>query len=501
MTAITPGLEGQPRVSGRVAVPHPAAEGVVLVLSLLLCGWMDFRALLLVLLVTTTDFLITRRLAAASRTLERRALLFASISVDLGLLLVWRAASWFPSLAQWLRGAPLSVPGSATLVPVGLSFLALRSLGFVIDVYRGSAAPCATWTRFAAFTSFFPAFVAGPICRGGQLLSQFEGGIRISWDSLIAGSSIFTQGLAKKMLIADRLGTIADPVFANPGLYPPATVAAGILAYSLQIYCDFAGYSDMAIGAARVIGIDLPQNFQMPYLATNIAEFWHRWHITLSTWLRDYIFLPTAYVGSRRVDELGLPRRRGELLNHAVASVVTMLLAGLWHGAGWGFVLWGGAHGVALATHRVWRGSGRRSRRMPPWVGRAFTFVFVSLCWVPFRAASLKDAACVYTGLLGLGARGTYHWFPSWLPICAAAVVVGHLVTLWLIKVGPPDDRGAGSRLLRLLGMKSVERHAAGSYIVPDRISVLGTYVIVLLIASILLFAPPVVGPFVYATF
>jgi len=343
--------------------------------------------------------------------------------------------------------------------------------------------------------------VAGPIARGSQLLPQFDRGLRIGWDSLGEGASIFTQGLAKKVLIADRLGTIVEPVFATPGLYPTWTVAAGVLAYSLQIYCDFAGYSNMAIGAARVLGVDLPQNFEMPYLATNIAEFWHRWHITLSTWLRDYVFLPLAYVGSRWVDALGLPRRQGELLNYAAASVVTMLLAGLWHGAGWGFVVWGGAHGVALATHRAWRGSGPCRRRMPPWLGGAFTFVFVSLCWVPFRAANLQNAAAVYEGLLGLGGRRTYGWFPSWLPVCMVAIVLGHAVTLWLVKPARPDARSTGSRLLAVLGMRSIERRLAGGYIVPERTSVLGSYVMVVLIISVLFFAPPAVGPFVYAAF
>ena len=481
---------------------HPAAEPALLAVSLLLCGWMDIRALVLVLLVATSDFLIGARLGVASNSRVRGRLLCASVSIDIGLLIAWRAAVAFPGPAGMLGGAPWSGAGElGALVPVGLSFFTLRSLGAVIDVYRGVTDPCATWVRYAAFLCFFPAFVAGPISRGIQLFPQLQGGIALRWSGLAEGAAIFVQGLAKKMLIADRLATIADPVFASPGLYPPWTVAAGILAYSLQIYCDFAGYSDMAIGAARAIGIDLPRNFNVPYLAPDIAEFWRRWHITLSTWLRDYVFLPVAYVGSRWVDRMGLPRRRGELLNYAVASVITMLLVGLWHGSGSGFLLWGGAHGVALAVHKVWQGAGRRKRRMPSWLGRALTFVFVGLSWVPFRAESVQGAGRVYAGLLGLGTQQTYEWFPSWLPICAAAVVLGHLVTLWSTGSGSAAMRAAVGHVMKALGLTTAHKQLAGMYLVPAGITVLGACFTTLFILTILLFAPSQVGPFVYASF
>jgi alginate O-acetyltransferase complex protein AlgI len=355
--------------------------------------------------------------------------------------------------------------------------------------------------RFATFLSFFPAFVAGPISRGSQFLPQLQEGIRIRREFLVEGASIFTQGLAKKVLIADRLRTVVDPVFANPERYPPWTVAAGIVAYSLQIYCDFAGYSDMAVGAARAIGLELPQNFQMPYVATSITEFWHRWHITLSTWLRDYIFLPIAYVGSRRVDELGLSRRRGELLNYTVASIITMLVAGLWHGVGWGFLLWGGAHGVALSIHRISQTTGRRRRHMASWLGRVLTFLFVSLAWVPFRAPSVGEAARIYVSLFGLGTQRTYQWFPSWLPICSAAVVLGHLLLLWTTGPGSQPSSSVAKRLMGALGLTAVHRQFAGSNLVPVRITVLGAYFITLFILSILLFSPANLGPFVYGAF
>lgn len=478
------------------------AERALLFASLLFCAWLDTRALLLVLFVATSDFLISGRIASAARARVRARLLGASVLIDVGLLLAWPAARLSTDLVERLRDAPFpaSDPVKA-LLPAGASFLILRSLGFVIDVYRGSAAPCATWTRYASFLSFFPAFLAGPISRGSQLLPQLERGIALRWSGFVEGAGIFVQGLAKKMLIADRLATIADPVFAAPALYPPWTVAAGLLAYSFQIYCDFAGYTDMAVGVARVLGVELPRNFEMPYLAKDIGEFWRRWHITLSTWLRDYVFLPVAYAGSRQVDKLGLSRRQGELLNYTAASVLTMLVAGAWHGAGWGFVLWGGAHGCALAAHKVWQGAGRYRRRMPAWLGGVLTFVFVSLSWVPFRTASLADAGRFYASLLGLGAGRTYAWFPCWLPICVGAIVLGHLATLWASGHGPDALKAAGDRLASLLGLSVAQRPSAGAYLAVTRATVPGAYFVTLLLLSIFLFAPSKVGPFVYAAF
>jgi alginate O-acetyltransferase complex protein AlgI len=477
---------------------HRASEIGLLAVSLLLCGWLDRRALVLVLAVATSDFLIARRLATAAGPGVRRVLLGASVTIDVGLLLFWRAAGIWRELAgaSWMASDGISI-----VVPVGLSFFTLRSLGFVIDVYRRAAVPCTTWTRHAAFLCFFPAFVAGPISRGSQLLPQLEDGVRVRWSGVVDGVSIIAQGLAKKMLIADRLATVADPIFADPGLYPPWTVAAGVLAYSLQIFCDFSGYSDVAIGAARVIGIDLPRNFTMPYLSGDIVEFWRRWHITLSTWLRDYVFLPLAYVGSRRVEALGVTRRQGELLNYGAVSVLTMLVAGVWHGAGLGFLVWGGAHGFALAAHRVWQGGGRRKRRMPAWLGRALTFTFVSLAWVPFRAEGLGDAGRVYASLLGLGAQRTYPWYPSWLPICAGAVVLGHIVTRRYIAPAGQARPSRGARVLSALGLTAAQWPLAGAYLVPVRVTVIGTFLMTLFVATIFLFAPSQVGPFVYAAF
>jgi alginate O-acetyltransferase complex protein AlgI len=482
--------------------PRLDGSAAFLAVSLLLCGWLDRRALALVLLVATSDFFIARRLAAATRPEVRRLLLGASVSIDIGLLMAWRIAGSWPRLAGWWADASWHASGGLqVIVPLGLSFFTLRSLGFVIDVHRRAADPCATWTRYAAFLCFFPAFVAGPISRGGQLLPQLESGLSLRWSGVAHGAGVFVQGLAKKMLIADRLATVADPVFADPTLYPPATVAAGVLAYSLQIFCDFSGYSDMAIGAARVVGVDLPRNFNLPYLSADIVEFWRRWHITLSNWLRDFVFLPLAYNGSRWADALGMARRRGELLNYGVVSLVTMLLAGAWHGSGAGFVVWGGAHGFALAAHRVWQGGGRRKRRLPTWLARALTFTFVSLAWVPFRAASLSDAGRVYASLLGLGAARTFPWYPSWLPICAAAVVLGHLVTRWWIAPAQKPRSAAADAVLAALGLTPVQWPLAGTYLVPTRVTVCGAFLMTLMVVSIFLFAPSKVGPFVYAAF
>lgn len=478
------------------------SEFLVLVFSLSLCAALDLRAFVLVLVVSISDFAISRRLADAGGEAKRSALLLMSVTVDTGLLLAWRVAAIVaevPSLVP--HGSVLGRDGIDVVIPVGLSFLVLRSMSFVIDVSRGATEPCQSWIRYAAFLSFFPTFLAGPLARGSQLIPQLRRGVHITGNSCLEGSSILVQGLAKKLLIADRLGTIADPVFLSPQVYSPVSTAIGVLAYSLQVYCDFSGYSDMAIGAARVLGFDVPRNFEMPYLAKNIAEFWHRWHITLSLWLRDYVFLPTAYAGSRLVETLGLGRRRGELVNYGAASILTMLVAGVWHGHGWGFVVWGGIHGVGLAANRVWQSARKGGRPMWPWLARFLTFSFVAVSWIPFRAGSMGKTLVVFERLLGLGSQRVYTWLPSWLPVCLGVVVLSHLVGYALRTDEDPETREWSQKWLALFGLEVSTGPLSGAYLVPRRVTALGTYLVVLLVLSILLFMPPRVGPFIYAGF
>ena len=277
------------------------------------------------------------------------------------------------------------------LLPVGISFFTFQSLSYVIDVYRRRLQVCHSALEYLLFVAFFPQLVAGPIVRASEFLPQLKEPVRLRLATALAGGQLFLGGLIQKSLIADNLSTFVDPVFADPQLFAAPTLLLGMLAYGTQIFCDFSGYSLMAIGVARVLGFELPVNFRMPYVASSVTEFWHRWHISLSTWLRDYLYKPLG--GSRR----GPLRTRINLL-------LTMVLGGIWHGASWNFVLWGFLHGAALIIQKDWsRIAGQRfterfglSWKLLAW---AVTFAFVMLAWVPFRCIDFPTTLAYFEGL------------------------------------------------------------------------------------------------------
>jgi alginate O-acetyltransferase complex protein AlgI len=294
-------------------------------------------------------------------------------------------------------------------------------------------------------------------------------------------------GLTKKLLVADRLATFVDPVFRHPELFSAGTVRAAVVAYSLQIYCDFSGYSDIAIGIARIIGFDLPENFNLPYLASSIAEFWRRWHITLSQWLRDYLYIPLG--GNRR----GPVRRYINLL-------ITMLLGGLWHGASWNFVLWGLLHGTGLVVHRLWSERPFKALRMPRPVARfcgwALTYAFVCAGWILFRSRDLATSMVVLQKTLGL-IPGGISWFylPFWLLLGAA--IVAHLIGSTRQSGAPPaggesasPDLPAGSAWRPGQVMIGIPRGTVA------RTAVLTAWIVILF-----LFMPIHRSPFIYFQF
>ena len=295
--------------------------------------------------------------------------------------------------------------------------------------------------------------------------------------------------MIKKLFIADRVAGIADTVFASPELFNTAAIWCGVLAYAIQIYCDFAGYSDMAIGAARMIGYDLPENFRMPYASMSITEFWRRWHMTLSAWLRDYLYIP---LGGNRHGVLSTYRN----------LFLTMLLGGLWHGASWNFVVWGGLHGCALAVHKLWTKHFSPRVSMPPLVAWVVTLFFVILCWVPFRSRSFADTLTIVKSLFGMGA-GHYGFIPVWLFRCLILCVVGHLLGLsWLEwRVGAKPSAAFSDSLLNLLGMRVENHHVSGAFVVPDRVTVCGVFSISFTLLMLFFFAPLNTSPFIYFQF
>jgi alginate O-acetyltransferase complex protein AlgI len=336
------------------------------------------------------DFWVARRLDAETRESRRKAWLAASVTLQLSILATFKywnflrdsvvEAAPFGSLAEHL-------PRSDLVLPVGISFYTFQSLSYTVDVYRRVIRPERRLAVFALFVAFFPQLVAGPIVRAKDFLWQVQIPKRPKAPRFLAGLERFAIGLFKKVVIADNLAPLTDHVFDRPDAFSSVNNAAALAAWGLVIYCDFSGYSDMAIGCARMLGFKFLENFHFPYLARTVTEFWRRWHISLSEWLRDYLYIPLG--GNRH----GLPRA-------ILALAVTMLLGGLWHGASWNFVLWGAWWGLWLALAHVWRHAPAGARAMLPWwlTGPA-TLAIALLGWVPFRCQGFDRTAAMLARL------------------------------------------------------------------------------------------------------
>jgi alginate O-acetyltransferase complex protein AlgI len=379
-------------------------------------GW-GWEFALLLAGYTLVNYLLGMALISAKR--RRRWLLALAVTIDLVPLVVCKYYGFFAfNLSELLGGLGLgsSLPLLELVIPVGISFTTFRGISYVVDTYRGQA-DSPSLLEFSLYMSFFPYLAAGPIVRTGELLPQL--GSRSRKDGVDASRALYliALGLVKKVVIGDFLArSLVDGVFAAPGQYSSLDVVIGIHAYAVQIYCDFSGYTDMAIGVALLLGIALPQNFDRPYTAESLREFWRRWHMTLSRWLRDYLYIP-----------LGGSRGSGVATYRNV--ILTMLLAGLWHGAGWTFLVWGLLHGVGQAVEHALARRRKRDGLEPAVLGKAgliarrvVTLEFVCLAWVFFRADSIGTAGEVI-------ARTFTAWrmMPSvgWLVVLAVVVGIG----------------------------------------------------------------------------
>ena len=402
----------------------------LLVGSLVFYGESEWSFLLLLLGSIVANWLLGAWLLREARSARRSLVLALGVSLNLAVLFGFKYAYFTSTVLSAATGFTLlSAP---VVLPIGISFYTFQQIAYLVDIARGETAERDP-LRYALFVSFFPQLIAGPIVHHKELSGQFTGLRERPFASdLAVGVTIFTIGLAKKVLLADTFALVASPVFDGAAAgNAPGTLAAwaAVSAYALQIYFDFSAYSDMAIGLGRMFGIVLPFNFASPYKATSIIEFWRRWHITLSRFLRDYLYIPLG--GNRR----GPLRQRLNLF-------LTMLLGGIWHGAGWTFVLWGALHGLMLVSAHLWRRHLGR-HRLPALPAQALTLLAVVLAWVPFRAADLPTTWRVYAGLAGLGPDTAALPVPSLLPTLAAGALPALLVLLlgWGIALLAPNTQ------------------------------------------------------------
>lgn len=402
-------------------------------LNLLVSSYLFYAAwnppfVLLLWISTLVDWFVARAIHVEQHQPRRRLLLLLSIIVNLGILGYFKYGEFL--LANWqllmssvgvdYQPAPWSI-----VLPVGISFYTFQTMAYSLDVYLRRAAPADSFTDFALFVTFFPQLVAGPIIRPAQLLPQFALPRRATTQQLAWGLGLMTLGLFQKVVVADGLlAPAADKAFGASETLPFLDAWLGTLAFSGQIFCDFAGYSTTAIGVALCLGFSLPDNFRFPYAAIGFSDFWRRWHISLSTWLRDYLYIPLG------------GNRKGSLRTYA-NLLTTMLLGGLWHGASWTFVAWGGLHGLYLAVERWLRiRTGRRRLVRSPASAVAtamLTYLLINLTWVLFRAQDFPTAWRMLGAMSGLSGAGQAV-LPVIHVIIVTVVVPVMLLTHWFMR-------------------------------------------------------------------
>ena len=342
---------------------------------------------LLLVFAAASDYWIARALYRTRRPWLRRSWVVLSIAVNIGMLGYFKYTNFLIDISNRLFGEGF-LQFRNIFLPVGISFFVFQSLSYTIDIYRRQLRPLDRWTDYLFYLSFFPQLVAGPIVRAKDFIPQIRRPLHVSREMFGTGVFLILTGLFKKAIVSDYISlNFVDRIFDEPLLYSGFECLAGIYGYALQIYCDFSGYSDMAIGIALLLGFRFPKNFDSPYKAATITEFWRRWHISLSTWLRDYLYIPLG------------GNRKGRVRTY-INLLITMLLGGLWHGAAVRFVLWGALHGAALALHKLWlkfvpRAKATGADMSWGWriAGIFFTFNLVCFGWLMFRAESMQTVS------------------------------------------------------------------------------------------------------------
>ncbi|MCB0821060.1 MAG: MBOAT family protein [Bacteroidales bacterium] len=384
----------------------------ILLSSYLFYGWWDWRFLGLIIISTGADYLIGMRIGKVKSVSTRKSLLALSIFINLGILGFFKYFNFFiDSLNELLLlfSAPISTGTLNIILPVGISFYTFQSMSYTIDIFRNKIQPTRDPFAFFAFVAFFPQLVAGPIERAGHLLPQFLKQHSFSYSRSVSGLQLVLWGLFKKIVIADNFGVLVEQLF-DPA-QPASAIAtlAGGLFFTLQIYADFSGYSDIAIGIARMLGFDLMQNFRTPFFSASLQEFWQRWHISLSTWFRDYVYIPLGGSHSGQI-------------RFGINILITFLLSGLWHGAAVTFLIWGALHGVFYLVERPIRGERFRFLRI------LITFILVCLFFIPFRTETTTQLLQMTSALFE-----TNRWGPELLIKSITSFSSTRFITLMVV--------------------------------------------------------------------
>ncbi len=354
----------------------------------------DVKYVFLILFTTVVSYLAGVFMEKADSKKKKRILLTSALAASLGVLFFFKYFNFFSTSLSDLAARvaiPLHPVTLELIVPVGISFYTFQTLGYVIDVYRGDVKPEHNFGKYATFISFFPQLVAGPIERTKNLLPQIDAKHTFDYDKACYGMRLIGWGFFKKLVIADNLAPRVDMIYGSINNYTGFPLVIAVFFFAIQIYCDFSGYSDIAIGTAKLFDIDLMTNFKSPYFSASIREFWSRWHISLSTWFKDYVYIP---MGGNRVGKL----------RHAWNLMVTFLVSGLWHGAAWTYVAWGGVHGAAQVVETSIPGKHKKNEPVRHtilwWIRVILVFVFCCLAWVLFRADNMETAIYVFQNLL-----------------------------------------------------------------------------------------------------
>ena len=380
-----------------------ASNWVILAASYIFIAYADYRfALILAFLSLSTWFFA-----------KHRKYSMIGVIIAIGALAVFKYANFFIASFSELFG--VSFTALHIILPLGVSFYTFSAISYLVDVKRGKT-EAKSLKQVALYLSYFPKITSGPIQKSTEFFRQIDRKRNVGWSTFSPGIQIFMFGLFKKIVLADRLSVFVNQVYATPMAFSSCTVFLATIAYSLQIYFDFSGYSDMAVGISKVIDIDLPRNFNLPYLAHNVTELWKRWHITLSAWLQEYLYF-----------SLG-GNRKGKIRTY-LNLVLTMLIGGLWHGANWTYIVWGLLHGIALAVHKVWMlktsSAEKRHSVISNVLSIAVTFLFTNFCWIFFRADTIQDAFIVIRRILSFdtGLRQPYMWLFIALAILMISVI------------------------------------------------------------------------------